>query len=96
MKDQRDLMNYCHDLDLQDNPVLPAPIKEIQVEHLYGEVYKAYMILDNGTKIWCNTGVVGDHIGYTKYKKQEPAEWFKEELEKHWFKRNRRWAVLVK
>lgn len=95
-KDQRDLINYCHDLDLQDNPVLTSPFKEIQVEHLYGEVYKAYMILEDGTRIWCNFGCIGDHSYSKPFDVEKTKAGWKKDLENFWFNRKKNCGVLVR
>ena len=68
------------------NSVLPSPIKEIVIEPEKGDLYKAFMILDDGTKIYCNYGCIGSRC-YGKTKEEVMNGW-KHELEDFWFSRN--------
>lgn len=89
------LVDRSYQNELQDNGALPASIKEFVVEHVRDQWYRGYMILEDGTKIWCNTGVIGDNISY-KGKKCTPAEWFKAKIEETWYNRKTSFGVLVK
>lgn len=85
-----DLVDRDYQFVLQSNGALPAPIKEFTVERVHGTLYKGFMILEDGSKILCNTGSIGQNIG-----KQSPEEWFKKAIEKQWTSRKNNFGVLV-
>ena len=86
-----DLVYRDYQFVLQSNGALPAPIKEFTVERVHGTLYKGFMILEDGSKILCSTGSIGQNIG-----KQGPEEWFKKNIEKQWTSRKNSFGVLVR
>ena len=85
------LVDRDYQFVLQSNGALPAPIKEFTVERVHGTLYKGFMILEDGSKILCSTGYIGQNIG-----KQGPEEWFKKNIEKQWTSRKNSFGVMVK
>ncbi len=84
------LVDRDYQFVLQNNGALPAPIKEFTVERVHGTLYKGFMILEDGSKILCNTGSIGQNI------EQSPEEWFKKAIEKQWTSRKNSFGVLVR
>lgn len=72
----------------------PSPIKEIVVEHERSDLYKGFLVLEDGTKIQSNYGCIGMRcFGASGKDRQEVMDGWKKELEKFWF--SRKLAVLV-
>lgn len=83
--------NYS--ISLQSS-VLTAPIKDIIIEETKSrDLYKAIMILEDGTKIWCSYGSIGSHCYGAKGDREKVKAGWREELLKFWTSRNL--AVLV-
>ena len=85
------LVDRDYQFVLQSNGALPAPIKEFTVERVHGTLYKGFMILEDGSKILCSTGSIGQNIG-----KQGPEEWFKKNIEKQWISRKNSFGELIR
>lgn len=90
------LTNRSYQNELQDNGVLPAPIKGFEVEHVRGDWYRGYMILEDGSRIWCNTGAIGCDCFGAKGDIEKVKEGFKKDIEKLWYSRRKNFGVLVR
>ena len=89
------LTDRCYEFILQDNAILPAPIKEFVIEHVRGDWYKAFMILEDGSKIWCNSGAIGCDSYKAKGDLEKVKEGWKKDIEKLWYSRRKNFGVLV-
>lgn len=57
------------------------------------DMYDAFMILDDGTRIKCNYGCIGSRCYNAEGDIEKVKEGWKKELEEFWFSRN--FAVMV-
>ena len=90
------LTDRNYENELQANGVLPAPIKGFEVEHIRGDWYYGYMILEDGSKIWCNTGVIGCDCFGAKGNIEIVKEGFRKDIERDWLRRKNSFGVLVR
>ena len=90
------LTDRNYENELQANGVLPAPIKGFEVEHIMGDLYRGYMILEDGSKIWCNTGGIGSESYKAKGDIEKVKEGWKKDIEKDWYRRKKSFGVLVR
>lgn len=92
----KNFTDHCYQMELQENGALPSPIKDIVIEQERDELYKAFMILEDGTRIWCNYGCIGDHFYSKPFDVEKTKEGWKKDLENFWFNRKKNFGVLVR
>lgn len=81
-------VDRCYSVSLQ-SATLSAPIKEIVIKDTKSsDMYEAYMILEDGTEIWCNYGCIGNHCYGAKGDIEKVKEGWRKELEQFWASRN--------
>ena len=81
-------VDRCYSVSLQ-SATLSAPIKEIIIKDTKSsDMYEAYMILEDGTEIWCNYGCIGSRCYDAKGDKEAVKAGWKKELEQFWASRN--------
>jgi hypothetical protein len=87
------LLDRSYSISLQSS-VLTAPIKDIEIEETKSKnLYKAIMVLEDGTKIWANFGHIGSGCYGAKGDIEKVKEGWRKELLEFWQSRNL--AVLI-
>ena len=86
------IMKSVNFVNLQ-RTILPSPIKDVEIEQIgTGDLFKAYLVLDNGFKFECNSGCVGERCFGARNREEALAK-MREYLKKFWT--SKKLGVLV-